>query len=78
MSAGYGLGQIEKPHKICKHKKSPSTNRTVIDILGFKPAGQFSNVVNQRLPGKRSIGSMTLKKVNRFHKNLDKWMFPKR
>ena len=28
----------------------------IIGVFGFKPAGQFTNVVNRRLPGKRSIG----------------------
>ena len=49
----------------------------VIGVFGFKPAGQFTNVVNRRLPGKRSIGSMTLRELNHFHINLKKGVFAK-
>ena len=48
-----------------------------IGVFGFKPAGQFTNVVNRRLPGKRSIGSMTLRELNHFHINLKKGVFAK-
>ena len=34
----------------------PSKRSNIIGVFGFKPASQFTNVVNRRLPGKCSIG----------------------
>ncbi len=46
-----------------------------LGVLGFKPPDQFTNVVNRRLSGKRSIGSMTQKKIQSFSCESEKLFF---
>ena len=41
-----------------------------IGVLGFKPAGQFTNLVSRRLPGKRSIGSTQVTPKLSFRRKL--------